>query len=61
MVDCDGGTGAFSLMLEILHVCGHAHVRSHVYPGMDCVDVIFEDVNAALGKEANAIEGTCIL
>ena len=61
MVDCDCGTGIFSLMLEILHVRGHAHVRSYVYPGMDCVDVRFEDVSAALGKEANAIEGTCIL
>ena len=25
------------IMLGILHLCGHAHVRSHVSPGMDCV------------------------
>ena len=35
MCDCtihsDVGTGDFSLMLEILHVSGHAHVS----PGMD--------------------------
>ena len=31
----DIGTGDFSLVREILHVCGHAHVRSHASPGMD--------------------------
>ena len=40
MCDCtiysDVGTGNFSLVLGILHVCGHAHVRSHVSPGMGC-------------------------
>ena len=30
----DVGTGDFSLVLGVLHVCGHAHVRSHVSPGM---------------------------
>ena len=35
-VDSDIGMGDFSLVLGILHMCGHAHVRSHVSPGMDC-------------------------
>ena len=35
-VDTDVGTGEFSLVLGTLHVCGHAHVRSQVSPGMDC-------------------------
>ena len=30
--DSDVGTGDFSLMPGILHVCGHADVRSHVSP-----------------------------
>ena len=34
-VNNDVGTGDFSLVLGILHACGHAHVRSHVSPGMD--------------------------
>ena len=38
MRDCtvnnDVGTGDFSLALEILHVRGHAHVRSHMSTGM---------------------------
>ena len=34
-VDCDVGTGDFSLVLGILHVCGHAHAPSHMAPGMD--------------------------
>ena len=34
-VDIDVGTGDFSLLLGILLMCGHAHVRSHVSPGMD--------------------------
>ena len=34
-VDSDVGTGDFSLVLGILHVCGHARMRSHVSPGMD--------------------------
>ena len=29
-VTSDVGMGDFSLVLELLHVCGHAHVRSHV-------------------------------
>ena len=35
-VDIDNQTGDFSLVLGILHVSGHAHVRSHLSPGMDC-------------------------
>ena len=35
-VDNDIGMGDLSLVLEIFHVCGHAHVRSHVSPDMDC-------------------------
>ena len=34
-VDSDGDAGDFSLVLEILHACGHAHMRSQVPPGMD--------------------------
>ena len=34
-VNNDVGTGDFSLVLGILHVCGQAHVRSHVSPGME--------------------------
>ena len=33
----DIGTGDFSPVLGILHVCRHAHVRSHVSPGMECL------------------------
>ena len=29
------GMGNFSLILGILHICGHTHVRLHVSPGMD--------------------------
>ena len=35
-VDSDVGTGDFSNVQRILHVCGHAHVRLHVPQGMDC-------------------------
>ena len=35
LIDSDVGTGDFSLVVGILHVCGHAHVQSHVSPGMD--------------------------
>ena len=35
-VDSDVGTDDFSLVLGILHVCGHAHVRSHVSPDTNC-------------------------
>ena len=35
-VDSNVGTGDFSPVLGILHVCGHADVRSHVSPGMHC-------------------------
>ena len=35
-VDSDVGNGDFSLVLGILHVYGHAHVRSYVPPDMDC-------------------------
>ena len=34
-VDSDAQMGDFSLMLGILHVCGHVHVRSHVSPDMN--------------------------
>ena len=33
-VDSDIGTDDFSLVLRILHVCGHVHVRSHLSPSM---------------------------
>ena len=33
--DSDGDTGDFSFVVGILHVCGHAQVRSHVSPDMD--------------------------
>ena len=36
-VDSDVGTGDFSLVPRILHVCGHAHVQLHVSPDMDCI------------------------
>ena len=36
MVDSDVGMGDLSLGLEVLHVYGHAQMRSHVSPGMDC-------------------------
>ena len=36
IVDSDVGTGDFSLVPGILHVCRQAHLRSHVPPGMDC-------------------------
>ena len=35
-VDIDVGKGDFWLMLQILHMCGHAHMRSHMSSGMDC-------------------------
>ena len=31
----DIGKGDISLVRGISHMCGHAHVRSHVSPGMD--------------------------
>ena len=34
-VDSDAGTGELSLVLGILHLCGHVHVRSHMPLGMD--------------------------
>ena len=34
-VDCDVGTGNFSLVVESFHMCGHAYVRSHLSQGMD--------------------------
>ena len=34
-VNNDVVTGDFSLVRGILHVCEHAHVRSHVSQGMD--------------------------
>ena len=33
--DSDVGEGYFSLELGMLNLRGHAHVRSHVSPGMD--------------------------
>ena len=41
-VDSDVGTGDFSLVLGILHVCGLAHVRSHVSLGMNWTKYIKE-------------------
>ena len=35
-VDHDVGTGNFSIVKGLLHVCRHAHVRSHVLPVMYC-------------------------
>ena len=35
-VDIDVGTGDLLLVLQLLHLCGHAQVQSHVSPGMDC-------------------------
>ena len=39
-VDSDVGTGDFSLVLGILHVCGHSRMRSHVPPDMDCGSLV---------------------
>ena len=39
-VDINVGTGDFSFVLGILHVCGYVHVRSHVSRGMDCVRLL---------------------
>ena len=36
-VDSDIGTSNYSSVLEILHMCGYAHVRSHMSPCMDCM------------------------
>ena len=30
-----------SLVLQLLHVGLHAHVRSHVSPGMDCLGLLY--------------------
>ena len=35
MVDSGIDTGDFSFVLGMLHLCGQAHVRSHVSPRMD--------------------------
>ena len=35
-VDSDVGTGNFSLVQGILHICGHTHMRWHMLQGMDC-------------------------
>ena len=43
-VDSDVGTGDFSLVLGILRMCGHAHVQSHVSPGMECFPVINQGI-----------------
>ena len=34
-IDNDVDTNDFWLVLGIFHICGHAHVRSHVSPDMD--------------------------
>ena len=34
--DSDVGAGEFLLVLGTMYVCGHAHVRSQVSPGMGC-------------------------
>ena len=36
-VNSNVGSGDFSLVLGSLHVCVHAHVRSHVFQSMDWV------------------------
>ena len=36
-VDSDVGTGNFLHVLGNLHVCGYAHVRSHMSLSMDCI------------------------
>ena len=40
MCDCvvsnDVGTGDFSLLLAVLHVCGYAYMRLHVSPAINC-------------------------
>ena len=41
-IDSDVGTGNFSLVVGILQVCGHAHVRSHVSLGMNWTRYITE-------------------
>ena len=40
-VDNDVGTCDFSLILRILHVFGHMHMRSHVSPGMTRITYLF--------------------
>ena len=47
-VDSDVSTGGFPLVLEILHVPGHAHVRSHVSPSMECKSLSQDYVHHAL-------------
>ena len=37
MVNNDVGRVDFSLVRGILHVCGRAHMQSHVSQGMDCL------------------------
>ena len=36
-VDSDVGTGDVLRVPAILHMCGYAHVRSQISPGMDCI------------------------
>ena len=44
--DSDVGTDGFSLFLKVFHVCGHAHVRSHISP---CVNIVaLREVNEPL-------------
>ena len=42
--DIDVGTSDFSIVLGILHACGHAQVRSHLSPGLDCLKVTEKNV-----------------
>ena len=37
MIDSDVGMDDFSLLLGILHMCGHMHVQLHVLMGMDFI------------------------
>ena len=45
MVASDVCMGDFSLLLEILHVCGDMYVQSHMCPGMDCYTSLFLSLN----------------
>ena len=39
-VDSNAGRGDLSLVLRILLVCGHAQMRSHVSPSMNCTSSV---------------------
>ena len=54
-VDSDVNTGDFSLVLGILHVCGHVLVRSHKPPGMDCLTSTVVNILKILSKHRPCI------